>query len=98
MSNENVLNIGADTPATLAKYRTLSSSLSLLLVQYPDAARAEAAAGQFEEKILGGTKDGIRQMEGGRWSGIKRRGSLVSIVLNAPDAASIRDMLARIKE
>jgi hypothetical protein len=98
VSNENVLNIGADTPATLAKYRTPGSSLFLLLVQYPDAARAEAAAGQFDEKILGGTKDGIRQMEGGRWSGIKRRGSLVSVVLNAPDAASIRDMLARIKE
>jgi hypothetical protein len=98
VSNENVLNIEADTPATLAKYRTSGSSLFLLLVQYPDTPRAEAAAGQFAEKILGGAKDGIRQMAGGRWSGIKRRGSLVSVVLNAPDAASIRDTLARIRE
>ncbi len=37
-------------------------------------------------------------MEGGRWAGLQRRGSLVSVVLNAPDAASIRDILARIKE
>lgn len=98
VSNENVLNIGADTPATLAKYRTPSSSLFLLLVQYPDAARAEAAARQFNEKILGGAKDGMRQTEGGRWSGLQRRGSLVGIVLKAPDAAAIRDILGQIKE
>jgi hypothetical protein len=98
VSNENVLNIGADTPAALAKYRTPGSSLFLLLVQYPDAARAEAAARQFDEKILGGTKEGIGQMEGGRWSGLMRRGRLVGIVLKAPDAASIRDTLAKIKE
>jgi hypothetical protein len=98
VSNENVLNIGADTPSTLAKYRTPGSSLFLLLVQYPDAARAEAAARQFDEKILGGTKEGIRQMEGGRWSGLKRRGGLVGIVLNAPDAAAVRDILDRINE
>jgi hypothetical protein len=98
VSNENVLNIGADTPAALAKYRTPGSSLFLLLVKYPDAPRAEAAARQFGEKILGGTDGGIRQMAGGRWSGLKRRGDLVGIVLNAPDAAAIRDILARIKE
>jgi hypothetical protein len=98
VSNENLLNIGADTPATLAKYRIAGSSLFLLLVQYPDARRADVAAGQFVEKILGATEEGIRQMEGGRWSGFRRRGDLVGIVLNAPDAAAIRDILARIKE
>jgi hypothetical protein len=98
VSNENVLNIGADTPAALAKYRTPGSSLFLLLVQYPDAERAEAAARQFDEKILGGAKEGIRLMEGSRWSGLRRRGVLVGIVLNAPDEASARDILAEIKE
>ena len=98
VSNENVLNIGADTPAALAKYRTPGPSLFLLLVQYPDAARAEAAARQFDQKILGGAKEGIGQMPGGRWSGLKRQGGLVGIVLNAPDAAAVRDILARVKE
>ncbi len=97
VSNENVLNIGADTPATLAKYRTPGSSLFLLLIQYPDARRAEAAAGQFVEKILGGAKEGLRRMEGGRWTGLRRRGSLVSVVLNAPDAAAANEMLARFR-
>jgi Family of unknown function (DUF6599) len=98
VSNENVLNIAADTPATLAKYKTPGSSLFLLIVRYPDAARAEAAARQFDEKILGGTKDRIRQTEGGRWSGLKHRGDVVGIVLGAPDAASVRDILSKLKE
>jgi hypothetical protein len=98
VSDENVLNIGADTPAALAKYRTAGSSLFLLLVRYPDAKRAEAAAGQFVERILGGSAEGIRRMEGGRWSGLSRRGDLVGIVLNAPNAASVRDLLARVNE
>ena len=97
VSNENVLNIGADTPAALAKYRTPGSSLFLLLVRYPDAARAETAARQYDEKILGGAKDGMRRTEGGRWSGLNRRGDLVGVVLNAPDAASVREVLAKIK-
>jgi hypothetical protein len=98
VSNENVLNIGSDTPATLAKYKTPGSSLFLLLVRYPDAPRAEAAAKQFDEKILGGTKDGIKQTEGGRWSGLKRRGALLGIVLNAADAASVGNILSKLKE
>jgi len=98
VSNENVLEIGADTPAALAKYRTPGSSLFLLLVRYPDAARAEAAARQFDVKVLGGAKEGMRRMEGGRWSGLERRGDLVGIVLHAPDAAAIRNILAGIKE
>lgn len=98
VSNENVLNIGDDTPAALAKYRTAGSSLFLLLVRYPDAARAEAAERQFDKEILGGAKEGLSQKDGGRWSGLKRRGGLLGIVLNAPDAAAARDILARIKE
>jgi Family of unknown function (DUF6599) len=98
VSNENVLDIGADTPAALAKYRLPGSSLFLLLVQYPDAARAEAAARRFDKEILGGAKDGLSQGEGGRWSGLKRQGGLLGIVLKAPDAASVRDILARIKK
>ena len=53
---------------------TPGSSLFLLLVRYPDAARAEAAAGQFVEKILGGADEGMRQMEGGRWAGLQLPG------------------------
>ncbi len=98
VSNENVLNISNETPAALGKYRKNGPAFFLLLVLYPDAARAEAAAEQFRQKVLGGSADGLSATKEGRWSGLQRRGSLVSIVFNAPDPSTVRDMFAKIKE
>jgi hypothetical protein len=98
VSDENVLNIANDTPAALAKYRKAGSTYFLLLVRYPDASRAEAAAGLFRLKVLGGAADGIRQMKEGSWTGLRRSGDLISVVFSAPDAATARDILAKIKE
>jgi Family of unknown function (DUF6599) len=98
VSNENILDIANDTPAALAKYRRAGSTLFLLLVRYPDPERAEAAAGRFRRELLGGAKEGMLQLTDGRWTGIERRGDLVGAVFNAPDAASIRTLLAEIKE
>ena len=97
VSNENVLDIGGDTPAALAKYRQAGSTFFLLLVRYPDAARAEAAAGRFRQQVLGGAAEGMRPLQDGRWTGLQRRGDLVSIVFSAPAAATVRDILAKIK-
>jgi len=98
VSNENVLNIGSDTPAALAKYRQGSSTFFLLLVRYPEAARAQAAAGQFRQKVLGGAADGMRPLKEGRWTGFQCRKNLINVVLSAPDAATVRDVLSKIKE
>jgi len=98
VSNENVLNVGDDTPAALAKYRQAGSTFFLLLVRYPDAARAEAAAGQFRQKVLGGAAEGMRPLKEGRWTGLQWRGDLVSAVFNAPDAETVRAILAKITE
>ncbi len=98
VSNENVLNIGDDTPAALGKYRQSGTAFFLLLVRYPDAARAKAAAEQFRQKLLAGAADGMRATAEGRWMGLERHGDLVGVVLNAPDAATVRATLAKIKE
>jgi hypothetical protein len=98
VSNENILDIGGDTPAVLAKYRRAGSTMFLLLVRYPDAVRAEAAAAQFRDRLLGGAEDGMLRLKEGSWTGIQRRGDLVSVVFNAPDAAALRKILAEIKQ
>jgi hypothetical protein len=98
VSNENVLNIGSDTPAVLAKYRHAGSTFFLLLVRYPDAARAEAAAVQFRQKVLGGAAEGMRALKEGDWTGLQCRGDLISAVFNAPDEETVRAVLAKIKE
>ena len=98
VSNENVLNIGSDTPAALAKYRQAGSTFFLLLVRYPDAVRAEAAAVQFRQKVIGGAEEWMRALQEGRWTGIQCRGDLISAVFNAPDAETVRAILAKITE
>jgi hypothetical protein len=98
VSNENVLNIAADTPSALGKYRESGSTVYLLLVRYPDKARAEAAEALFRGKILGGAPDGLGKMSDGRWAGLVRRGDLVAVALGAPEAAAAKTMLEKIKE
>jgi hypothetical protein len=97
VSNENVLNLGNDTPAALGKYRQDGAIFFLLLVRYPDAARAEAASRQFRQKLLDGAEDGMRPTKEGRWTGLQCRGDLVSVVFNAPDAPTVRAIFAKIK-
>ncbi len=97
VSNENVLNIGNDTPAALGKYRQAGTTFFLLLVRYPDASRAEAAGERFRRELLDGAIDGMRPMKEGRWTGLQCRGDLVSIVLNAPDAPTVQAIFAKIK-
>jgi len=97
VSNDNVLDIGSDTPAVLAKYKREGASFFLLIVRYPDPARAEAAAARFTRTVLGGAADGVREMKPGRWSGFLRRGDLIGAVFSAPEAAAMREILAKIK-
>lgn len=97
VSDENILNIGNDTPAALGKYRQSGATFFLLLVRYPDGARAEAAARQFRQKLLDGASDGMRRTPEGRWTGLECRGDLVSVVFNAPDAPTVRAILSKIR-
>jgi len=98
LSNENVLDIAGDTPAALGKYRLGSANAFLLLVRYPEESRALAAAAKFRRMVFGGAAEDVIPLKEGRWSGLARRGGLLAIVLNAPDAAAVRKILASIKE
>jgi hypothetical protein len=98
LSNDNVLDIGNDTPAALAKYRASGSVFFLLAVRYPDPSRAAAAAGRFRESVLGDGASAARALKGGRWTGIRCRGTLVGVVFGAPDETTVRTYLDKIKD
>ena len=96
VSNDNVLDIDKDTPVALAKYRRGDATHFLLLARYPNAAKAEAAAVRFRRDVLGGAPDGMHALSDGRWAGLRVLGDTVGVVLGAPDAATVRDALAKI--
>jgi len=98
VSSDNVLDIGNDTPVALGKYRHPGGNLFLLLVRYPDEARAAAAAKKFGRSVLGGAPDDIVPTKDGRLAGLRRQGGLIAVVFNAPDASTARAILENIKD
>jgi hypothetical protein len=99
VSNDNVLEIAHDTPAALGTYRKGGTSVFLLVVQYPTAARADAASARFRREILGGAPNEVRETKGtkgSRWTGLQRRRDVVAVVLNAPSADAVREMFAKV--
>lgn len=97
VANDNVLEIGADTPAALGKYRRGGGSFFLLLIRYGDAVKAGAARERFCREILGGAADGMKQTADGSWTGCRQLGKRVCVVLQAPDTPTICSMFAAIE-
>jgi hypothetical protein len=97
VSNENILNIDDNTQAAMGKYRLPAGSAYLLLVVYPDDAKARAGHDHFLKQYLADSPEGILKMRDDRWAGCKQKGNLVAVVLNAPSAQVARAFLVKIK-
>jgi hypothetical protein len=96
IANENILQIDDETQAVLAKYRTGDKTFYLLLASYPDSERAKKAGESFLLHYLPDARDGMAELPDGRWTGIRKDGSLLSIVFNAPDKPTLVSYLETI--
>jgi hypothetical protein len=99
LAQENVLHIGADTDAVLAKYRLQEEAADtaiLLLVAYPDPAGAQRALASYGGYSLGTLGEGLRQKPDGTWSGGQVDGRYLSIVFNVPNAEQASLLLAQV--
>ncbi|MEN8154461.1 MAG: DUF6599 family protein [Acidobacteriota bacterium] len=100
ISGENILNLGKDTEAVLAKYYLSGKNRSaaiLLLVNYPSIKKAKKAYKNFLLSFIPGAKKGIIRLTNHRWTGSEQNGKIISIVLNAPDREHTRALLSKIK-
>jgi hypothetical protein len=84
LSDENVLGLGPDTEVALASYVREGKRARLLLVSYPDEARAAAARKRYLSlRMAGGAlKQGIAAEGGGGWLSAQS-GRFLAIVLDA---------------
>jgi len=92
IASENVLGLGDDTECVFAEYRgDGDESVKLLVVSYPDSARADAA---FDSVIQGympeAGESGLAQMEDGGWTFAGVHDEYLSIVFDAPTEDSAR--------
>ncbi len=103
ISDKNILHINKGTEAVLAKYnfdRKGETTSLLLLVTYPDPAKAKTAYESFLKNYLHlhDAQEGFKQLEDHRWTGCKYDGKLVSIVFNAPGLEQAKTLLTRVKK
>jgi hypothetical protein len=94
ISSENVLNLDEKTECVFAEYNPVvadapvgasgGDSARLLVVRYPDAARAGAAAGSFLRALLPqADADGAALTEKKKWSTVKTRENVLAAVFEA---------------
>ena len=85
ISPENILNLDERTACLFAEYDSGSGdSARLLVVRYPEAAGAQAAARSFRTSLLpGADADGAARIENKGWSMVRVRGNLLAAVFEA---------------
>jgi hypothetical protein len=95
LSDENILGLGTDTEAALASYAFPGAEPLLLVVRYPDEARAVSAEARLRDAfLLGAGPSGIVRIEDGSYAGAGRSGRRLLLVLDAPDTETAKALLA----
>jgi hypothetical protein len=90
-----VLGLAPDTPAALARYLRDGLSAHLLLVDYPEPARAERAASALAARLVPGSAEGGPAVASeGRWHAVRRRGARLVAVVGAATEELAHALLA----
>jgi hypothetical protein len=95
ISNDNILLIDPKTEAALATYHSAGEKYFLMFIKYPGLQQAQAAEAGFLKQYLTGASSGIKQLENGRFCGIKRNGTCLAVVLDAADKKTVVAALAQ---
>ena len=85
ISPDNILDLDEKTVCVFAEYGAPGGDTArLLVVRYPDAAKAEAAAASFRTSFLpGADTDGAALTESKGWCAVRVRGGLLAAVFEA---------------
>jgi len=85
-SHDNLLNIDSDTEVVMATYKTDALKPAvLILLQYADQDAAAAAHATFRQTFMADVQDEYSRGVDQLWTGGVRDGSLLIIVVDAPD-------------
>jgi len=98
LADENVLGLSETTDAVLGTYRLPGGKAMLLICRYGQAADARRAylrlcESFFTEPCRRKDEQHIEPLETGQAAGVKRTGSFLALVLEAPDVAACEGLL-----
>jgi hypothetical protein len=98
LSDENILNISAETDAALAEYQTGNQSARMLLVKYPTAEVAAKSRAAFLKHYLpDADQKGMVLLENNKWAAININGKLLAIVLEADSRQLAEELLDNVQ-
>ncbi len=94
ISSDNILGLGDDAECAFAEYQgDGAESVKLMVVSYPDSARADEAFDSFIRGYIPEAGDsGLAQMEDGGWTLARVHNENLSIVFDAPSEDSARQI------
>ncbi len=99
LSDENILHLGPQTDAALAVYKRGGKRAHLLLVTYPNVAKAAEAHKTFLRYYLPEAEPpGVVLLEDGKWSGAGFKDTLLTVVLEADSRALAEDLLKEVRK
>ncbi len=94
VSDENILDLGPQRGAAMARYRTADGASTLVLVDYPNEAGAARAEERVRHALFQGERGDVSRTAEGQWAGVTRARRRLALVLRAPTAARARLQLA----
>lgn len=92
ISDRDILNMGKDTEAVMARYKVDKGIYYVLLAAYVNKAKAEAGLQSFMKNYLTGGAM-IKRVADGSWTGCQRKGKLIMVVLKAHDESRVKSLL-----
>jgi len=99
VADVDILLLEQTAAALLAPYATAGGKSTLLLVRYPDAAKAGRAFESFSKNYMPDSKrPGIVRTEDKRWTASAKAGDIVIVVFNADSDQFAMSQLASVQE
>ncbi|HEX7400828.1 MAG TPA: DUF6599 family protein [candidate division Zixibacteria bacterium] len=99
ISDQDKLNLNAETDGVLAEFRVCDDNLKLLLIRYPDTARAVAVERNLKEPYLtkgGSASDKIFMSNEKGLLGMEVSGNHLILVFNGKDKQNVFWLLAKV--
>jgi hypothetical protein len=94
VSHDNILGLDRKVGAALATYVRGDRQVTLLLIRYPDEAKAAAALTAFRNAYMPeAATTGTIRTEDATWTSSEREGTLLVVVFGAPAEADARALL-----
>ena len=99
IANKNILLLDSTTSGLMAQMRTPLGKVQIILIDYPDEARAASADKSFRLAFMPeAQREGMIKTEDGKWTGAMRKGKLWIGVFGAGDRGQLQEIFRMVLE